>query len=99
MARRVKWTESAWQEVECGASYIRRDSPKYAAGLVAEVKAASRLLRQFPTRGRVVPEIASTEIREIFVREYRLIYRFADSGVLIIAFIHGARRFPTYLNQ
>jgi hypothetical protein len=31
-------------------------------------------LRTFAERGRVVPEIDTPDIREIFIRSYRLIY-------------------------
>ncbi len=73
MARRVVWTESTWQELESASEYIARDSPRYASALMDEARFASRSVRMFPERGRIVPEIGESAIREIFIKEYRLI--------------------------
>jgi toxin ParE1/3/4 len=97
VARRVAWTDSAWQELESAAGFIARDSQRYAAALVAEARFASRSLSKFPRRGRVVPEVADERVRELFVKSYRLIYEVRDESVLILAFLHGARRFPQAL--
>ena len=77
--------------MECAASFIRRDSPKYAAALIADVKATARLLRQFPTRGRMVPECEDPAVREVFVREYRLIYEIRDQRVTLTKASRGSK--------
>lgn len=97
MARRVVWAESAWQEVECAASFISRDSPRYAAALVDEARSAAQTLRTFPARGRIVPELNDGSVRELFVKKYRLIYELRPDRVAILAFIHGARQLPLNL--
>ena len=97
MARRVVWTESAWQEVECAASFISRDSPRYAAALVDEARTAARSLRISPTRGRRVPELNDDSVREVFIKKYRLIYELRQNRIVILAFIHGARQLPLNL--
>jgi toxin ParE1/3/4 len=94
VARRVAWTNSAWQELECAAIFIARDSPRYVAALLAEAKSAARSLRKFPNRGRIVPEVADDLVRELFVKSYRLIYEVRQDGIVILAFIHGARALP-----
>lgn len=97
MARRIVWTETAWQEVECAASFIARDSARYAAALVDEARSAARSLRKFPERGRAVPELREERLREVFVKRYRLIYQIEESRIVILAFVHGARRLPENL--
>lgn len=91
---RVVWTDSAWRELDDAASFIARDSPRYAAALMDEARSAARSLRKFPRRGRTVPEIGDESIREIFVKSYRLIYEIRDREIVVLAFLHGARRFP-----
>lgn len=93
MAWRVRWTELAWYGLESAAEYIARDSPRYAAALIREARTASRSLRRFPKRGRVVPEENNPAVRELFVQSYRLIYRVLEkeNEVHIVNFIHGAR--------
>ena len=94
MAYRVAWTESAWQELEAAAEYIARDSPHFASALIHEAQLASRSLNKFPQRGRIVPELKNASVREIFVKQYRLIYEVGSNRVIILSFLHGARQFP-----
>jgi plasmid stabilization system protein ParE len=94
VAWRVTWTEHAWDNVERQAAYIEQDSPRYAAALIREAREAARTLRQFPNRGRVVPEENNPTIRELFVfHSYRMLYQVLaqQHEVRIIAFVHGAR--------
>lgn len=91
MALSVRWTESAWQDLEEVADYIARDSRYYAATFVADVRDAARSLAALANRGRVVPELGEQSIREIFISHYRLIYQVTPDSVSILAFIHGAR--------
>ena len=91
MARTVRWTETATQDLEEAAAFIGRDSRFYAAALVREARAAAQSLRTFAERGRVVPEIDAPDIRELFVRSYRLIYQVTADRVFLLAFVHGTR--------
>lgn len=91
MAREVKWTELAWSDLEEAADYIAKDSPYYAAAFVHEVRDVARSLVYLAERGRVVPEFNNPNIRELFVRSYRLIYQVTEQTVYIVGFIHGAR--------
>ena len=99
MARKVTWTESAWADLEEAADYIARDSPYYAAGFVHEVREAARVLISQSQIGRVVPELNNAGIRELIVRNYRLIYQIKENTVYIIGFIHGARDLPALWNR
>jgi len=53
-------------------------------------------LKTMPERGRVVPEFRRSELREIILRSYRIIYRIneLDKSIEIVRFWHGARGFP-----
>lgn len=91
MARRVVWAEAAWVDLEEVARHIARDSPRYAAAFTREIRDAARSLRNFAERGRVVPEYRDSSVRELFVRNYRLIYQVQEDATNILGFIHGAR--------
>jgi len=54
---------------------------------------AARSLGTLLERGRVVPEFKREEIREIFIFNYRMIYRIEKFQVSILAFIHGRQDF------
>lgn len=92
MARRVVWTEPAWDDLSAAADFVARDSAGYAAALVQEVKKAAASLADFAERGQVVPEFDDDTMRELLVRPYRLIYQVSDDTVVILALVHGARR-------
>jgi plasmid stabilization system protein ParE len=45
-----------------------------------------------PEAARVVPEIGDEEVREVFLRDYRIVFRMLDEGIRVLRVIHGARR-------
>jgi plasmid stabilization system protein ParE len=91
VARIVRWTSTATEDLIEAAEFIARDSPFYATALVREARAAALSLRTLAERGRIVPECDDPTIRELFVKRYRLIYQHTSSHVYILAFVHGAR--------
>jgi len=66
MARKIIWSFEATADLEAIADYIARDSSFYAAAFVLEVREASRSLNEFSERGRIVPELSNSSIRELF---------------------------------
>jgi plasmid stabilization system protein ParE len=64
MARTVIWTETALRDLDEAAEFIARDSKFYAAAFVKEARQAARSLKRFAERGRIVPEVGKTEIRD-----------------------------------
>ncbi|MCK4427914.1 MAG: type II toxin-antitoxin system RelE/ParE family toxin [candidate division Zixibacteria bacterium] len=91
MAQKVIWSYEATADLEALAEYIARDSAFYAAAFVQEIIDASRSLNMFSERGRIVPELGNPNIRELFIREYRLIYAIEKTRVVILGLIHGKR--------
>ena len=47
-----------------------------------------------PLAGRVVPERARQDVREVFVRTYRIVYRVRESGILVLTIFEGHSTFP-----
>ncbi len=62
----------------------------YAAAFTQEILDKSRSLNEFSERGRIVPELGNPNIRELLIREYRLIYIIEQSRIVILALAHGA---------
>ena len=88
---RIIWTHTAWQDLDAVAEYIAKDSRYYSVLFVQQAREASRSLVYFARRGRVVPEFGDRNMRELFVMNYRMIYRVARNEVSIVALIHGSR--------
>ena len=55
---------------------------------------AAERLADFGESGRVIPEIADPASREIFVGPYRIMYHLEGDAIIIVAIVHGARRWP-----
>ncbi|MCR4286610.1 MAG: type II toxin-antitoxin system RelE/ParE family toxin [Deltaproteobacteria bacterium] len=99
MARKVVWAHEAIEDIDATAGYIARDSPYYASAFVQEVLDVGRSLDVVSSRGRVVPEIGNQNIRELFVREYRMIYCIEKGRVVILGLIHGRRDLENLLKK
>lgn len=91
MAHELSWSPEAVEDVEQIATYIERDSAWYAQAVVARFVATAESLRELPERGRIVPELRDTSVRECFVYSYRLIYSVSPEAVLVLAVVHGHR--------
>ena len=91
MARKVIWSFEATADLNAIAEYISRDSAFYSASFVEEILTASRSLDIFVERGRLVPEISNPNIRELLIKEYRLIYNIEEQRIVILGLIHGRR--------
>ena len=92
MARKVNWTEPAWNDLAEVADYIARDSEYYAAAFVQEVQEAAASLSEHAERGQIVPEWGDPSVRELLIKSYRLVYSVSEKTVVILTLIHGARR-------
>jgi toxin ParE1/3/4 len=82
--------------LEEAAAYLEEHSPSAARRLVVETVEAAESLKDFPERGRFVPELRDSLHRELFVQKYRLIYQIGTERVAIVAFVHGARDFRAW---
>ena len=91
MARHLRWSPEAVEDVESIAIYIERDSSYYARAVVSRIILLSETIPENPELGRVVPEINNPDYRERFIHKYRIIYRVESDRVLIAAVIHGSR--------
>jgi addiction module RelE/StbE family toxin len=91
MASGIGWSQRALRDVEGIADYIAKDSPAYAAVVVRNIIAQTKMLSQFPRSGRKVPEFDDDGIRELLAYSYRIIYRIEQDRVIISAVIHGKR--------
>jgi toxin ParE1/3/4 len=97
--RAVVWTPSARDCLDEILQHIASDSPVAAAKVLDVVLAAAESLSVFSERGRIVPEVGSRSIREIFVYRFRLMYQVSSSDVRILAVLHGAMDFDRWLRH
>ena len=96
MDYQVRLSHSARSDLKDIVRYISVDDPNHALRFGRFLIQHANDLCHFPERGRVVPEFDEEFIREIIVREYRIIYRLNPkrSRIEIIRFWHAARGIP-----
>jgi toxin ParE1/3/4 len=90
---RIVWSPLAIERANDAAAYIARDKPEAARAWLAGVFEAVDRLEAFPRSGRMVPEIASPEYREIVYRHsHRIIYYVEKSTLRILTIRNFAQR-------
>jgi len=87
----VIWSKPARDDLKAIFDYIKKDSRYYAEKVIDDIIEKSEYLERFPEMGRVVPEINESNVREIFVYSYRLIYEITNGNINIITIVHFAR--------
>jgi len=94
--RRIVWTVQAQLALGEALEYIAQDSVDGARAVLTQALAAASGLETLSERGRVVPELGNSSVREVFVFRYRLLYEVGTVEVRILAFIHGAQDFAKW---
>ena len=93
---KIVWTLRAREDLRDIAKFIAKDNPSAALKLGDLIFDRVNMLEKFPELGRVVPERNQPNIREIVVKNYRLVYRVHQTEKLleILRVWHGARGEP-----
>lgn len=99
MVKKVVWMPQTVKDLDSIAEYISRDSLFYASSFVEKLIDAGESLNRHSQRGRIVPEKNDDRIRELFVSEYRIIYKVEETEVKILTIIHGRRNVKKLLSK
>lgn len=90
----IEWTERAVADLRAVDEYIAADDPRAAERWVARLIAKAEAASQLPMAGRVVPEKGRPDVREVFLRTYRIVYRVREGSILVLTVFEGHRLFP-----
>lgn len=96
----VAWTHTAQQDLTEIIDFIAQDNLEDALHVLDRLQAKAELLATLPNRGRVVPELLDTGIsqyRELISAPWRIIYRFENHRVLVLAVLDSRRELQTIL--
>lgn len=89
MDYKVIISDDAINDIDLIVEYISQDSMIYASIVANKIISAAESLVLFPLRGRVAPEFSDNFIREIFVYDYRIIYKVSTNMVEVFTITHG----------
>jgi toxin ParE1/3/4 len=88
---KVIWTDLAISDLKSIHDYISRDSKTYADNFVMKIIQRVDQLETFQKSGRVVPEFGNENLRELILKNYRIVYRIQEDFVGIARIHHSAR--------
>jgi len=88
---KVTWSEQAWQRLLEIERFIARDDPRAAARLVDKLIDRGEGLAKHPERGRQLPELPDSGLRELIVNNYRVVYRRTPNAVEVLTVFEGHR--------
>jgi toxin ParE1/3/4 len=89
---RVYWTDRAIADLITIGEYIARDNPRVARAWLERLRKRAELAAETPLAGRRVPEIGREDVRETFLRSYRIVYRTSADGITVLTVFEGRRR-------
>lgn len=85
----LKWTDEALENLWEIEKFIGRDNSNQAESFVNYLIEKVKSIAQNTHMGRIVPEIANPEIRELIVKKYRIIYRIQEKCIEVITIFEG----------
>ena len=96
MGCKVILTPQSIVDLEAIVTFIAKDNPERARTFGNELIDRALSVGAFPERGRVVPELGESSVREIIHRSYRIIYEIFPEvdAIFVLRFWHGARGKP-----
>ncbi len=86
---RLRWTHRARQDLLDIGEYIARDSRTAARAWVDRLRRRARMAAEVPLAGRAVPEFGRKDVREVFLRTYRIVYEVRDDAVHVLTVFEG----------
>lgn len=87
----IRWSRKAILQVRKIAEYIEIDSPWQAERIAQLLYKLPESLIVNPKKGAIVPEFSDENIREIFLYNWRLVYRLRAGFIEVAAVVHGAQ--------
>lgn len=85
---KVRWTNTAIEDIYNTMEYLRHSSEKYAEIFADAFFHSVEILERYPRSGRVVPEFNQEQLREIIHKSYRIVYLLTDIDTVEILTVH-----------
>jgi len=86
---KLRWSERSVNDLITIQRYIAQDNPQTAKTWVAKLRQRARSAADTALAGRIVPEFNQNDIREVFLGNYRIVYRVCDDGILVLTVFEG----------
>jgi len=90
----VVWTKRAFQRLLEIEEFIAKDNPKVAQSHTDRLLAETEKLGVFPKMGRMLPEIPGSDLRELVIRNYRIVYRTHHEAIQVLTVFESHKLLP-----
>ncbi|HVC29456.1 MAG TPA: type II toxin-antitoxin system RelE/ParE family toxin [Gammaproteobacteria bacterium] len=94
---KVHWTDEALAELRAIRAYLNHYSAEAAYTTVSRIIISAGRLAELPHSGHVLREFNQSDLRELLIRPYRIIYRILADRIDIITVWHYRRLLPHHL--
>ena len=91
---KIIWTREALENIIEIENYISQDNPSKAKEFIDYLIDRCKHIIDNPEIGRVVPELSDSKIRELIIKNYRIVYRYIDEDIQILMVFEGHRLLP-----
>ncbi len=88
----VRWMPRALRDLVAIRAYIAEDDPVAARRWISNLERRAVRAAAAPRAGRIVPEIGSEDVREVFLRSYRIVYRVLGDEIHVLTVFEGHRQ-------
>ncbi len=85
------WTGPALRDLAGIREHVAQDAPAAARRLAGRLRKGVLRLREHPLSGRPLPELPGTQLREVIVAPYRVVYTVVGRRVVILRVWHARR--------
>lgn len=85
------WSDEAEKDLDSISEYIARDSIYYAQRTIERIINRGKQIQAFPFSGVKVPEYNDPNIRQVWDKNYRIIYHIGNNRITVLTVVHGAR--------
>ena len=90
----ARWTKRAQGHLFAVGDYIATDDPVAADRWIAKLSERADRAARVPNAGRNIPEFAREDVREVFVRSYRIMYRIDRRSIVVFCVLEGHQQVP-----
>lgn len=89
---KLRWTRRARRDLKEIGRFIAQDDPAAARRWVERLRDKATNATTAPRMGRVVPEFQRDDVRELFLRSYRIVYRIREDAIDVLTIFEGHQR-------
>ena len=86
---KVIWSKESLRQLIEIEQFISRDNPDRAVKFINKIIDRGEKLKYYPYKGRIVPEFSINEIREVFEKTYRIVYKISKDQIEILTVFEG----------